>query len=78
MALRPLHDLIAAHVLAAQRLHGDDTAVPVLAVIRRASLTPQNPVTSIGSRADRRQTTAPNNILEKEVRPGSVPIMGRS
>ena len=26
-----LHELIAAHVLAAQRLHGDDTPVPVLA-----------------------------------------------
>ena len=26
-----LHDLIAAHVLAADRLHGDDTPVPVLA-----------------------------------------------
>ena len=31
VALKPLHDLIAAHVLAAQRLHGDDTPVPVLA-----------------------------------------------
>jgi transposase len=31
VALRPLHDLIAAHVLAAERLHGDDTTVPVLA-----------------------------------------------
>ena len=31
VALRPLHDLIAAHVLAAERLHGDDTPVPVLA-----------------------------------------------
>ena len=31
VALRPLHDLIAAHVLAAGRLHGDDTTVPVLA-----------------------------------------------
>ena len=30
-ALKPLHDLIAAHVLAADRLHGDDTPVPVLA-----------------------------------------------
>ena len=30
-ALRPLHDLIAAHVLTAERLHGDDTPVPVLA-----------------------------------------------
>jgi transposase len=30
-ALKPLHDLIAAHVLAADRLHGDDTTVPVLA-----------------------------------------------
>ncbi len=30
-ALRPLHERIAAHVLAAQRLHGDDTPVPVLA-----------------------------------------------
>ena len=30
-ALRPLHDLITAHVLAAERLHGDDTTVPILA-----------------------------------------------
>ena len=30
-ALRPLHELIAAHVLDAKRLHGDDTPVPVLA-----------------------------------------------
>jgi transposase len=29
--LTPLHDLIARHVLAAERLHGDDTTVPVLA-----------------------------------------------
>lgn len=29
--LTPLHDLIAAHVMAAERLHGDDTPVPVLA-----------------------------------------------
>ncbi|OPH11792.1 hypothetical protein FE88_28370, partial [Azospirillum brasilense] len=29
--LKPLHDLIAAHVMAAGRLHGDDTPVPVLA-----------------------------------------------
>ena len=31
VALRPLHDLIEAHVMAAKRLHGDDTPVPVLA-----------------------------------------------
>ena len=31
VALQPLHDLIASHVLAAERLHGDDTPVPVLA-----------------------------------------------
>ena len=31
VALRPLHDLIEDHVLAADRLHGDDTPVPVLA-----------------------------------------------
>lgn len=30
-ALRPLHLLIEAHVLSAERLHGDDTTVPVLA-----------------------------------------------
>ncbi len=30
-ALQPLHALIAAHVLAAERLHGDDTTVPTLA-----------------------------------------------
>ena len=31
VALKPLHELIEAHVLAAERLHGDDTTVPVLA-----------------------------------------------
>lgn len=30
-ALRPLHDLIARHVMAAERLHADDTTVPILA-----------------------------------------------
>ena len=30
-ALQPIHDLIRAHVLAAGRLHGDDTTVPLLA-----------------------------------------------
>jgi transposase len=30
-ALAPLHALIEAHVMAAERLHGDDTTVPVLA-----------------------------------------------
>ena len=29
--LSPLHALVAAHVLAAERLHGDDTTVPLLA-----------------------------------------------
>jgi transposase len=31
MLLRPLYDLIRAHVLAGDRVHGDDTTVPVLA-----------------------------------------------
>ena len=31
VALKPLHELIETHVLAAERLHGDDTPVPVLA-----------------------------------------------
>ena len=30
-SLQPLHALIEAHVLAAERLHGDDTTVPILA-----------------------------------------------
>src|SRR6202041_2582370 len=30
-ALRPLHTLIERHVLGAERLHGDDTTVPILA-----------------------------------------------
>jgi transposase len=29
--LQPIHDLIASHVLSAERIHGDDTTVPVLA-----------------------------------------------
>jgi transposase len=36
-ALKPLHDLIADHVLGAERLHGDDTTVPVLAKGRTAT-----------------------------------------
>ena len=32
--LQPLHDLIEAHVLGAERLHGDDTTVPILAKVR--------------------------------------------
>jgi len=32
--LKPLHRLIEAHVFAAERLHGDDTTVPVLAKIK--------------------------------------------
>lgn len=31
VALSPIHELIEAHVLAAARLHGDDTTVPLLA-----------------------------------------------
>lgn len=31
LALQPLHELIEAHVLGAERLHGDDTTVPILA-----------------------------------------------
>ena len=30
-ALKPIHSLIEAHVMAAERLHGDDTTVPILA-----------------------------------------------
>ena len=30
-ALQPIHDQLRAHVLAAERLHGDDTTVPLLA-----------------------------------------------
>ena len=32
--LRPLYELIKAHVFAAERIHGDDTTVPVLAKVR--------------------------------------------
>ena len=31
LVLQPLHELIEAHVLGAERLHGDDTTVPILA-----------------------------------------------
>lgn len=35
--LQPLHALIEAHVLAAERLHGDDTTVPILAKSKTAT-----------------------------------------
>jgi hypothetical protein len=31
MALQPIHDLIRAHVLGAERLHADDTTMPLMA-----------------------------------------------
>jgi transposase len=37
LLLRPLYDLIRAHVLAGGRVHGDDTTVPVLAKGRTAT-----------------------------------------
>jgi transposase len=33
-ALMPLHELIKAHVFAGERIHGDDTTVPVLAKVK--------------------------------------------
>lgn len=33
-ALKPLHDLIEAHVFAGTRVHGDDTSVPLLARVK--------------------------------------------
>ena len=33
-ALMPLHELIKAHVFTAERIHGDDTTVPVLAKVK--------------------------------------------
>jgi len=36
-ALTPLHELIEAHVLAAERLHGDDTTVPLQAKVKCAT-----------------------------------------
>jgi len=34
LLLQPLHALIEAHVLGAERLHGDDTTVPILAKVK--------------------------------------------
>ncbi len=34
LVLQPLHALIEAHVLGAERLHGDDTTVPILAKVK--------------------------------------------
>jgi transposase len=36
-ALLPLYELIKAHVLAAERIHGDDTTVPVLAKVQNGA-----------------------------------------
>ena len=33
-AMLPLYELIKAHVFAAERIHGDDTTVPVLAKVK--------------------------------------------
>jgi hypothetical protein len=47
--LQPLHALIEAHMLGAERLHGDDTNVPILAR--------GNPPVMVSSRPDRRRSS---------------------
>ena len=61
-ALQPLHALIERHVLAAERLHGDDTTVPILAkgkTDQRAASGPMSATTgrSAGAPRRRRSTT---------------------
>ena len=33
-AVKPLFDMIEAHVFQAERLHGDDTTIPILVIFR--------------------------------------------
>ncbi|RWI34116.1 MAG: hypothetical protein EOR30_29965 [Mesorhizobium sp.] len=52
-ASQPLHELIEVHVLAAERLHGDDPTVPILAKARpsRATSGPMSRRPAIEDRA---------------------------
>ena len=68
-ALRPLHALIEAHVLAAERLHGDDTTVPILAKGKTATgriwvyVRDDRP---FGGQGRRRRCSTPRAIARRE------------
>ena len=75
-ALSPLVALIRAHVLAAERIHGDDTTVPVLApshsASRRGSLAPSHSASRMGSLAKTSTTTGRLWTYVRDDRPSMV------
>src|SRR6266545_4192946 len=69
--LRPLYELIKAHVFAAERIHGDDTTVPVLAKVktRTGGFGPMS-VTIVPSVAPRRRLPCSST---RRIGPASIP-----
>lgn len=79
--LKPLHLLIEAHVLAAERLHGDDTTVPVLAKTK-TDLGGCGPMFATTGRSParrrRRRCSATRTTVAPSVRSRTLPAMAAS
>ena len=73
-ALQPLYALIERHVLAAERLHGDDTTVPILAKHKTIKGHSGPMCATIGRSAAaprRRRSTTPRGIAGMSIPPGT-------
>jgi transposase len=66
-ALQPIYRLIERHVLAAERLHGDDTTVPILEFVARSSPPSEQPNGAGGT-----PNAAPNGSGNGTVPPAAV------
>ena len=77
VALRPLHELIAAHVLDAQRLHGDDTPVPVPRPMSRQPAPATRPCSAPASTPvnSRRVPSSPNSEPNRALRAHRRPLV---
>ena len=70
LALQPLYQLIEAHVLGAERLHGDDTTVPILAKARTITghiWTYVRDDRPFGGHAHRPPSTTPQGIANRNI-----------
>lgn len=72
--LKPLHALIEAHVLAAERVHGDDTTVPLLAraARRRPGSGPTSATTALLVAPPRRRWSSASPVIGAVNTPQSI------
>lgn len=79
VALQPIHALIASHVRAAHRLHGDDTTVPLLAWggVKRPGSGPMCAMTGPGVVTHHRPRSSASPVIVRQPIPTSISPDGR-